>query len=262
MGLDIGGALRVGYERCRTPAGLRLIAVAFVIQLAANVASDSAQGAASGTAPDAVPVDAAPLALALPPSVLGLLSTLSFVASLVFTLVAIRTFAADAREAVPAWAYRENVLRPTLTLLAGAVVLGVAVAVGLVLFVVPGLFLLVSLIFFQVYVAAEDEGFVDAMTASWNLAGGSRISLFLTGVAVVVLSVLVTVAFAVVALLVGVVSGFLEGVVDTVGGAVVTTYVLAVVVAAYDQLRAAAADRAPTHGGDASDPTDSDADWS
>ncbi len=262
MGLDIGGALRVGYERLRTPAGLRLIAVAFVIQLAANVAADSARGAASGTAPDAVPVDAAPLALDLPPSVLGLLSTLSFVASLVFTLVALRTFAADAREAVPAWTYRENVLWPTLKLLAGAVVLGAAVAVGLVLFVVPGLFLLVSLLFFQVYVAAEDEGFADAMTASWNLASGYRISLFLTGVAVVVLSLLVTVAFAVVALLVGVVSGFLEGVVDTLGGAVVTTYVLAVVVAAYDQLTAATADRAATPGGDASDPADSDADWS
>ncbi len=262
MGVDVGDVLREAYERLRTPAGLRLIAVGFVIQLVANVVTDSTTAGAAGNPPDSAPVGGVPtegpLALDLPPSLLGVLGLLSLVASLMFTLVAIRTFAADARTAIPEVAYGENLLWPTLNLLVGGIVLGFVVAIGLVFLIVPGLFLLVSLLFFQVYVATEDDGFFDALGNSWSLASGNRFSLFVTGVGVVLVSLAVSIAFAILGFVVGVGSEFLGGVVETVGTAIVTTYTLAAVVAAYDQL---VGQRARRNAERAGAPTDPDGQW-
>jgi len=236
MSVDVADALRAGYERLGTPAGLQLVAVGFVVQLLGNVVSDSTIAQYPEAVPPGFPTEPGPLAIELPANVLGALGIVSLITSLLFTLVALRTFVADARLTVPPESYGENLLWPTLHLFVGGIVFGAAVGIGFVLLIVPGLFLLVSLLFFQVYVATEDEGFFEAMRDSWSLASGDRFGLVLLFVGTVIVGFLVAFAFAVVAVAVEGASPFVAGVVETVGSAVVLTYVLAVTVAAYNQL--------------------------
>ena len=47
-----------------------------------------------------------------------------------------------------------------------------------VLLVIPGLFVLVSLLFAAVYIADRDENVLDAIRDSWGLASGNRWQLF------------------------------------------------------------------------------------
>jgi hypothetical protein len=248
MGLDVGGALRSGYDRLRTPAGLQIVALAFVVQLVANVVNDTTAARLSEAGSAGFTVEPGPLVVDLPPGVLGVLSILSIAGSLVVTLVALRTFAADARMSIPAESWG-NLLWPAMHLFVGTVVLVVTVAIGLVFLVVPGLFLLVSLILFQVYVAAEDEGFLDAMTGSWALARGNRFDLLLVGVGVALVAIVVGTLFGLLGIALAPASPYLEGVAATAGGSVVSTYALATLVSTYHQMTGdAAGDVEPSSG--------------
>lgn len=256
MGLDVVGALRSGYDRVLTPAGLQLIGLAFVVQLVANVVNDTTTARFSEENAGGFAVEPGPLVVDLPAGLLGILSILSIVGSILVTLVAIRTFAANATMEIPAESYRENVVWPAIHLLVGTIILIVAVAIGLLLLVVPGLFLLVSLILFQVYVAAEDEGVLDAMTDSWALSRGNRFGLFLLGIGVFAVAIGVGLLFGVVGVALAPVSPYLEGIAGTVGGSVASTYVLATLVAAYQQLTTDAA-----AGAEPSTDPEIDTDW-
>jgi hypothetical protein len=77
MGLGVGGALRSGYDRLRTPAGLQIVALAFVVQLVANVVNDTTAARLSEAGSAGFTVEPGPLVVDLPPGMLGVLSILS-----------------------------------------------------------------------------------------------------------------------------------------------------------------------------------------
>lgn len=108
----------------------------------------------------------------------------------------------------------------------------IAVAIGLVLLVVPGIFLAVSFAFAQVYVAVENQGPFEAISSSWSLASGNRLSIFLLG--------LVLVGIGLVVGLVGTALGFVSPPFGTLLSLLVTPFVSvftsAVLVEAYLQL--------------------------
>jgi len=124
-------------------------------------------------------------------------------------------------------------------LLIALIVQGIAVAIGFVALFIPGLFLLVSLIFTQVFVAVEGEGPFEALSSSWSLAKGNRFPLFGLGVVIFVISLLASIPTGIVTvfspavgtLLTYVVSGF------------VSIFSLAVMIDAYQQLKS---EEAPT----------------
>jgi membrane-anchored glycerophosphoryl diester phosphodiesterase (GDPDase) len=121
---------------------------------------------------------------------------------------------------------------PGLNFIVGAVVFAVIIALGLVLFVVPGIFLLVALVFWTVYVAVEDRSFVEGMQESWALTRGHRMRLFLLGFAVAIVGVVVSAVFGA-----GVLPGSTLGlVIAQIGSALTTVFSLATLAAAYDQL--------------------------
>lgn len=77
-------------------------------------------------------------------------------------------------DSLPAAAFTRRIGWATLSLLVVNVVLAVAIPLGLVALVVPGLFLAVSFQVVAFAVAVEDRGPVDALRRSWGLASGNR----------------------------------------------------------------------------------------
>jgi len=179
-------------------------------------------------------------ALSLPIGVAGgaALMTLGGVLSVAFTIVALRALDHDTAElgSIPG-GVTENMVKTWVFLVIALIVEGIAVGLGFVALFIPGLFLLVSLIFTQVYVAVEGEGPFEALSSSWSLAKGNRFPLFGLGVVIFVISLLVSIPTTVVmlfnptagTLLTYVVSGF------------VSIFSLGVMIDAYQQLEGEAA---------------------
>lgn len=94
-------------------------------------------------------------------------------------------------------AFTRNVVFGTLSLIVAEILSGIAVGIGFVFLVVPGLFLLVSFLFTPVVVAVEDRGPIEALSRSWNLAAGNRWQLFAIGVVVFFIYFIISIPFAI-----------------------------------------------------------------
>ena len=118
------------------------------------------------------------------------------------------------------------------SIIAGAVV-SVLTMIGLVLFVIPGLFLSVSLLFTVIYIADEDKNFISAIRDSWSLTSGNRWRLFGLYLVAIILSMVISSVPRIVLS-----SGSaLSLVLSTVLTTTVTVYLIAIFTDAYCQLR-------------------------
>jgi hypothetical protein len=256
MAIDIGDIIRQGYDRTIARNGLQLAAVFFVLSVldamfSAGVErrmlpSDGFDGPAMGPVSDSV-VSAPPISLGLSPAVAGLVSFLLAVVTILVTIGALRTFVTDETESLPRAHFTEDVLWPALNLIVGAIVFGIAVAIGFVLLVVPGLFLLVSLFFWEVFVAVEDDNFVEGFQRSWAITSGRRLRMFALGVVVLVVAVLVSIVFAIPDVFLPAVPAFL---LEQVGAALIGVFFVATITETYNRLVAGEAtdeDASPVH---------------
>lgn len=250
MSIDIGDVLQRGYERTVARNGLLFAAILFVVSvLDAMFSSGVEQGPVppGGTdVPGMAPVSdlvtgAPPVSLGLSPVVASVLSLLLGLVSLVVTIGALRTFVTDETGTLPREHFTEELLWPALNLIVGGVVFGITVAIGLVLLVVPGLFLLVSLVFWEVFVAVEGDDFLEGFRHSWALTGGRRLRLFALGVVVILVALVVGIAFAIPGAVLPGVPGFL---IEQVGSALVGVFILATIAETYNRLVATADDGA------------------
>ena len=241
MSLNIGDALSTGAEKLTTTAGIQLGIAYVVVQLITAVGTNSANAAAIDSLGNGagMPAAAEP-ALSLPIGAAGgaALSLLGGLLSLVLALVTLRTFAHSASElgSIPN-GVADGLLKPAVFLLIALIVQAIAIVAGLVALIIPGIFIAVSLIFTQVYIAVDDEGPFEALSSSWSLAKGDRFPLFGLGVILIVISVLASIP--------GLIVGFLVPIAGTVLNNVITGFFTvfssAVLVAAYQQLKEAAA---------------------
>lgn len=265
MTLDISTALRGGFRRTFTPAGLSLAVVFVLVGIASAVASQtlladvfdslieimrSQQGPGDDEfTRQEIRMTASllrgrtPLALPIPLSVAGLLFVLSAVFAEVARLVTARVAFDEGGADAGGGRLRRNLGRATLNGIVGGIVVDVVIVlggiVGLVGIVIGGvvvaLFLAMSFLFLRQEIAIEDKNFVDAMTDSWTLAKGNRLELFtlvfVVVIAVGVVSAILTAVFGVVDPTVGVAVGLLVGGLTAVFGT-------AVVTRAYAQLHA------------------------
>ncbi|WP_247731452.1 hypothetical protein [Halovivax limisalsi] len=115
----------------------------------------------------------------------ALVALVSGILSLYVAIVAFRTFVSGATDRFPAGAVGHRPLWALVNVFVGYLVFGVLVGIGFVLLIVPGFFLLVSLWFFAVSVAVEDESFVEGLERSWALTSENRLPVFFLGVLVV-----------------------------------------------------------------------------
>ena len=222
MAFAIIDAMTDGFERTVQRNGLLLVAV-FAVLAIVNTLLAPTVGPAGTTEPIG----------GLVGLITGLLSLVVALVSVIAVIVALRTFASNETEQVPPEFVRRNIGLTTLNVIVGAIAFTALVAIGSVFFVIPGLFVLVSLYYWSVFVAVEDQNFVQAFRSSWDLTRGSRFRLFGLGVAVFGVLVVVTAGAAIPAVFFGTAGALITQVV----GAVLTVYALATTVSAYEQLR-------------------------
>lgn len=228
MSLDIGAAISSGIERSVKRNGLVLMAVFAAIAAVSAVFTGDLTAAlmqrflesrplpsgatASPMGPTGV---AAPvLGLSIPAAALGYL--LAQVVSMVASIAAIRTFVSDETERVPQEFLTRNLLWVAGNVIVGSIVFGVMVAIGFVLFIIPGVFLLVSLYYWNFVVITEDENFITGLQRSWALTEDNRIMLFILGT-------VVTIAVSIISLI----SGQVASIAPQPGGVIIPAVVSA-----------------------------------
>lgn len=185
----------------------------------------------AGIAPGEVMADPT---LLVPSVVGGLVSIVLAVAALVVTVGAIRTFVSDETERLPRELFTRRMAWVVANLVVGGIVFAVVVGLGFAALIVPGLFLLVALAFWGVYVAVEDRNFLDGFRDSWALTRGHRLRLFGLGVVVLIASAVVSAVFGL-----GVLAGgAVEILLVQAGSAITGVFTVAVLAAAYRDLNA------------------------
>lgn len=247
MPLSVTDALRDGLGRTFERNGLQLVGVFVVVRLLSTIATSTLNRANLTVAEEmgALPSDftAGPfggLADAPTPFALGIGlagAYLLFVGVALLAeaarIVAVRTMVSDRTDAIPMADARRNLGAATINGFVGGIVVYTVSGLGLVFFVLPGLFLLVSFLFVRQEIAIRDVNFVEAMGGAWNLSAGHRLQLFALVVALFLVSVIGGVP--------GLVFGSLSPAMGSVVGAMVQAFVvvfgIASVSRAYVQLR-------------------------
>ena len=242
MSVDIGQAIEQGGKRTVARNGLYLVAISWVVGVLATLFSNTASRGAfeqfpgGPGGPGGMPFDPSMMgpSLGLSPGVASLLSFVVSLLGLVVGAAAIRTFVTEDTETLPGSRFTHNLGWLLVNLFVGYIVFAIVVGIGFVFLVIPGFFLLVSLWFWAVPVAVEDENFVAGFSESWSLTGGNRILLFVLGVVVVIVALVISIVFGIVAFA----GGWIGLLINQVGSAFVTVFVLATTARAYVQLRA------------------------
>lgn len=172
-------------------------------------------------------------AVALPlPVVLALTLLTVFVAE-ALRIVGIRMFAPDETLSPTAQSVLDGLPLAVLNGVVGGIIATVLTYLGLVLFVLPGVFIALSFFFVRQEIALENKNFINALQDGWAMTRGERFELFGLGAIIFLVSLVAnspaTVLFFLsptVALLLG-----------TVTGAVTTVFGIAVVTRAYQQVK-------------------------
>ncbi|WP_227378595.1 hypothetical protein [Haladaptatus halobius] len=237
MPINITSILKQGYSRSIKRNGLLLMGIVFVISALNGVLGISITRWIASQRFTPGSVQAEPTLL-IPPLVGGLVSLVLGIALLVVSIAAIRVFVSSEIERLPREYFTRNMVWAAINLFVGAIVFGLIVALGFVALIIPGIFLLVTLAFWTVYVAVEDQNFITAFRSSWGLTRGYRLNLFVLGVAVVLLTVLVNLVFGLGELASGSLTGNIIALVFVQAGSAITTvFSTAVLATAYTELK-------------------------
>ncbi|SFS02272.1 hypothetical protein SAMN05216559_2621 [Halomicrobium zhouii] len=174
-----------------------------------------------------------------PPGTVVGLSVLFAVGEEALRIAAIRVFASAETRTIPATLVRRNLAWATLHAVVAGVLVAIATAIGLVLLIIPGIFLALSFYFVRQVIALEDATTSEAMGRAWDLSAGNRLDL--VGLAVVV--ALVGLVASIPPALVGLVSPLAGAVAGAVTSAFVLVFSIAATTRAFEQVRGAEANR-------------------
>lgn len=184
MALQLVDAVTDGIGRTVTKTGGILFALLLATQLLLLASVNTAVAA------QFPPEAAEALGLMLPVSgtVASVLLLGTFLFTAVYFVMVARAFSRPRVElsSFPSSVYSRRVGRATLSMLVGGIVVFIAVMIGLVFFILPGIFLAASFMFFIFAVGVEDRGVIGGLKRSWGLARGNRLRLglfvFLVGI--------------------------------------------------------------------------------
>ncbi|MDF9744719.1 hypothetical protein [Natrinema salsiterrestre] len=230
--LNIWSAISYGFDRLTTRGGAVLLTTYVLFQFAAQVGFQSFFiGLLPDSAANEQVLRSLPFALDLPISISGGLLVLLVVVGSVLSVVAMRAIYADI-DSIPTADHTRRLVRTVgVTLIVGIITV-LAVWIGSIFFLVPGIFLAVSLIFANAVVIIEDAGVIESLKRSWELTSGNRFHLFGLGVivfGVFVVGYLITTLTSMFAPTVG-------GVLSAIMFGSLTMVQIAVLVGAYRQL--------------------------
>ncbi|WP_414836798.1 hypothetical protein [Candidatus Nanohalococcus occultus] len=230
MELDIFEALSDGFERTFQKNGLMLAGLYFILGLVTTAAS---QTLAQSNLYDPIGTGTA-LALPVPIEAAAVIAGVAYLASLVLTIVSIRTFVSEETETIREEFYSRNMLMAALNLIAGGLAFALIVTAGFIALIIPGFFLLTALYYWNVYVTVEDENFIEALESSWNLTEGHRFKLFVLGATVLVGTGVFTSFFGLPSFFGFELAGALLG---QIASAITGVFTIATMAQAYNQLR-------------------------
>lgn len=228
MSVDISDAMGDGFGRFASRTGA-ILAVAYLLVYAVYQAAYNTVLVAltEGTA------STIGLTLGVPVAVAAGMVVVCLVGLAYLIIVAARTFVADTQSSFPGDAFSRNVPAALANQIVGGIIMTIGIWIGSFLFVVPGVFLGISLMFVPIYVAAEDDNFVTAFGRSWSLASGNRWNLFLLSLTIVVVSAIAALPLVFVGALGGAVSMQFT---LAVAFSALMMFQIAVLAAAYEQL--------------------------
>ena len=141
--------------------------------------------------PDQIAIPTTPLALDVDPIVLAGALAAIFVVAELLRVLAIRSFASTASDAIPMDEITAGGFRTLLVLLAASLLVQVLVYGGLVLFVIPGLIFAVLTLFVRQAVLLGDAGVVGSIKESFRIVVDETVPVILLLAAVFVLSFVV-----------------------------------------------------------------------
>lgn len=246
MSVDIGKAIEEGGKRTVAQNGLYLVVLTWVVGLLSTVFGNTAAGGMfrqfqQQGMPGGMPMGGTMMGptLGLSPGIAWLLSLIASLVGVVVAAGAIRTFVIDDTETLPQDRFTRNLGWMLVNLIVGWIVFAIVVGIGFVLLIIPGIFLLVSLFFWAIYVVVEDENFVDGFRGSWELTSGNRIMLFVLGVLVAIIATVVSWVFGI-PQLVGL-TGWIGLAIAQLGSAFASVFALATAARTFLQLSDGAA---------------------
>ena len=157
MSVDIGQAVQEGGKRTLARNGLYFVVIVWVLNVLNGLFGNTIARGVMNQVPSGMgpggglgsPVMGPTLGLS--PAVAGVLSLLVGLVTAVVGAAALRTFVTDETETIPTEHFTHNLVWMLVNLVVGGIVFAIVVGVGLVLLVIPGLFLLVSLFFWNLY---------------------------------------------------------------------------------------------------------------
>lgn len=204
MAVDITGAMERGLDRVATrPGGVivaAFVAVAVPVALLwetiiGRFVRDYGPESFFSFVPPAVAAELRQawadyevlLDVGIPVESLLALALLLWLARFVLRIGAVRWFVGEGTGGLESTLFTRRLGWTLLNLIAGTILYGAAVAVGLLALILPGVFLAVALFFFNFEVIVEGENAIDALANSYALTAGDRIELFLLGAVFVVL---------------------------------------------------------------------------
>lgn len=237
MTLDIADALREGVDRTLTRSGAILASLFFATTILTTVASQSIVNSLDLPQQAMQQGAQTPFAIGGPVALHGVLIAVGALASAVVTIAGIRTLTSDETETVPQEYFTRNIGWVLLNTVVGGIVFGIAVMVGLVFFIIPGIFLAVSLLFWNLHVAKHDTSFVEAFQESWSMTRGNRIKVFALWLAVGAISFLVGFAGGFFGTLLSFISPVVSSLLNLAISAGAAVFGLATLAQAYNQLR-------------------------
>jgi len=253
MALEIDTALREGFDRTVSRNGLVLIGVFVGFGLVNLVVTQSLTTAVQqlleaelASLPEPARTEVMrdldtpqPYAVDISlPTAAGLVLVLAVIAE-ALRIATIRAFASGVTHRLPTAEMTANLPFATLNGVVAGLLAMLAVGVSAIFFLIPGIYVALSLLFVRQEIALEGKTVLDALRDSWVLTGGDRWELLGLGVILLVISLIATSP--------GSLLTFLDRttgiVLSTVMGSVVTVFSIAVVTRAYGQLRAERAER-------------------
>lgn len=185
MSLDIGEAIENGLDRALNRNSAILVGMFFVVTVISQVLRDSIMRnllEAGSFGPEFSELIAqfsmselTPLAVGLSTEVATAGTALLSFLSVLVTVGTVRAFLDEGDLTVESSYFTDNILWILANIVAGAVVFGLLLAVGFTAFIIPGVFLLVSLFFWSFYVIDQDLNFFEALKSAWRDTKGNRL---------------------------------------------------------------------------------------
>ncbi|MCJ7429005.1 MAG: hypothetical protein MUP66_01295 [Candidatus Nanohaloarchaeota archaeon QJJ-5] len=182
MSLPAREIIENGYDRAMTRAGWLLIAAYVVVYFLNNVAIQSmAKFETFGGATYADLGARTGLGLLPSLSMSYVVFVISMAGLITVVIVALRVFLDDHRETIPREAY--TALRSDFVRMTGGLLITVtAVAAGTVALFIPGIYFMIALYFFPVFIVERDCSIIDSLRLSSHLVEGYKWDLLKLGV--------------------------------------------------------------------------------